>query len=76
LQKKQLFQKKMKKTSKVKKTTQPGKSNPASKKMRAMDYKPSSRKRIKPEEEEEEEFIPMDDDLTGLDIFDDEDDDY
>jgi hypothetical protein len=65
----------MKKVSKIKKTTQPGKSNTAPKKMKTMDYKPSSRKRIKPEEEEEE-FIPMDDDLTGLDIFDDEDDDY
>lgn len=64
----------MKKTSKNKKDTKIIKSAPASRKAKIAVERPS-RKRIK-EEEEEEDFIPLDDDLTGLDIYDDEEDEF
>lgn len=68
----------MKKTSKDKKDTKStGKAKPAaSKKTKsAIVTKPSAKKRIK-DEEEEEDFIPLDDDLSGLDIYDDDDDEF
>ena len=37
--------------------------------------KPSAKKRIK-DEEEEEDFVPLDDDLSTLDIYDDDDDEF
>lgn len=68
----------MKKTSKDKKETKPtGKTkSAASKKAKpGAVSKPSTRKRIK-DEEEEEDFIPLEDDLSGLDIYDDDDDEF
>lgn len=69
----------MKKTSKDKKdtkTTGKIKTAATSKKGKlGAVTKPSAKKRIK-EEEEEEDFIPLEDDLTGLDIYDDDEDEF
>ncbi|MGI8893744.1 MAG: hypothetical protein ACR2GN_09845 [Bacteroidia bacterium] len=65
----------MKKTSKEKKDTKATKSTTALKKGKTAGIKTSAKKRIK-DEEEDEDFIPIDDDLTGLELYDDDDDDF
>lgn len=65
----------MKKTSKVNKDAKPDKNTQALKKAKNAGIKSSPKKRIK-DEEEDEDFIPIDDDLTGLDLYDDDDDDF